>query len=424
MPSSPEKQAISVGEALQIAKVGLESIRLSIIGEVSGFTGNRYPTKYFSLKDEKTAMSCVMWANVYNAAGIDLKDGQEIEIEGKFSVFEKRGDMNFHVSKIRVAGQGQIRIELAQREARLRAEGLFDASRKKPIPKMPQKIAVVTSGGGAVIHDIIKTLGRRWPYAELLFYGVGVDTKDAVTQIISGLSAADASDADLVILARGGGSFEDLLPFSDEELVRFIAGMSKPLVSGVGHEPDVTLTDHVADLRAATPTAAAEAASSPSQEELKRQILDDAQKIHIVLSRKIHHLENRLESISKRPVFAGPEALLQVRAMMLDSVLFRMESIMSRGFSVQAARLESSQRHLLRVADSLTAGRRASLEKSVASMDALSPLKVFGRGYAAAFDKESGSVLKSVNATHEGQEIIVKLSDGTIDCEVRGIHHG
>ena len=399
-------------------------MRLRIIGEVSGFTGSRYATKYFSLKDSDSALKCIVWGNVYKAAGVDLKDGQEIEVEGKFSVYPQKGEMSFHVSKIHIAGEGQLRLELAQREARLRAEGLFDEARKQSLPTFPSKIAVVTSPAGAVIHDITKTLARRWPYAEVLLFGVRVEGAEAEARIIEGLQKADKSQAEVVILARGGGSFEDLLPFSDEQVVRTIAAMQKPVVSGVGHEPDISLADHVADLRAPTPTAAAEAVSTPSADDLQQHLTASAHGMNMLLQKKIRLLRQQLDSHAGRPVFSGPEALLQVRAMMLDSAQQRLTTQMSRGFEVQATRLVRMQERLHRQGTTLTEQKRYRLEQNAQALDALSPLKVLGRGYAAVFDETSGEVLDSTGAANIGQNIQVKLKDGHLDCEVKGIEHG
>jgi len=422
--ASPEKKAISVSEALQIAKIGLESIRLRIIGEVSGFTGNKYTTKYFSLKDGESALKCIVWGNVYKAAGVELKDGLEIEVEGKFSVYPQRGEMSFHATKLHIAGEGQLRLELAQREARLRAEGLFDPALKQPLPLFPQRIAVVTSPAGAVIHDISKTLKRRWPLAEILLFGVRVEGADAVSHITKGLQQADASHAEVVILARGGGSFEDLLPFSSEEVVRSIAAMRLPVVSGVGHEPDISLADHAADLRAPTPTAAAEAVSTPSAEEVQQSLAGSAHGMEMALVKKIRLLRQQLESYARRPVFAGPEALLQVRAMMLDALSDRFEQQLARGFDLQSRKIANMQERLHRIGPSLTDTKQQKIEQYYQALEALSPLKVFRRGYAVALDAHSEEVLDSVKKARIGQAIKIELKDGHLDCEVKGVADG
>ncbi|MCL2438045.1 MAG: exodeoxyribonuclease VII large subunit [Coriobacteriia bacterium] len=424
MPSKPEQSAISVSEALNIVKIGLESMRMRIIGEVSGFTGNRYATKYLSLKDSDSALKCIIWGNVYKAAGVDLKDGLEVEVEGKFSVYPQKGEMSFHVSKIHIAGEGQLRLELARLEARLRAEGLFDEAHKQSPPLLPRKIAVVTSPAGAVIHDITKTLARRWPFAEVLLFGVRVEGSEAEERIVEGLQAADVSQADVVILARGGGSFEDLLPFSSERVVRVIAAMQKPVVAGIGHEPDISLADHVADLRAPTPTAAAEVVSTPNVDDIQQILMGSSRSMSVALQKKVRLLRQQLDSYSSRPVFSGPEALLQVRAMMLDSVLQRMTAQMGRGFEAQSAKLLRAQEHLHKRGNTLVEQRRHRLEQNAQALDALSPLKVLGRGYAAVFDEESGEVLDTVEAANIGQDIRIRLKDGQLDCEVKGVRHG
>ena len=424
MPSAPEQKAISVSEALHIVKGGLEKVRLRIIGEVSGFTGNKYPTKYFSLKDSESAVKCIMWGNVYGSAGVEIKDGLEIEVEGKFSVFPQRGEMSFHVSKIHIAGEGALRLELAQREAKLRAEGLFDEALKKPIPSFPQKIAVVTSPAGAVIHDITKTLKRRWPAAEILLFGVRVEGTGVDIHIAEGLEAADASGSDVVIVARGGGSFEDLLPFSSEVIVRTIAAMQTPVVSGVGHEPDVSLADHVADLRAPTPTGAAEAVSTPSAEELQAHLAGTAHSMGVMLTKKTRMLRQQLDNYASRPVFAGPEALLEVRQLMLDSIVDRMLTHMPRSFDAEGMRLERACQRMLDLGPVLTQQRSQKIASNAQALEALSPRKVFARGYAAVLDERKGQIVDSVSKIEVGQKVKVELQDGPLDCEVKGVADG
>ncbi|MCL2680036.1 MAG: exodeoxyribonuclease VII large subunit [Coriobacteriia bacterium] len=416
------KTAVSVSEALSIVKIGLETLRLRVIGEVSGFTGNRYPTRYFSLKDGDAVLKCVVWRNVYEAAAVDLKDGQEIEVVGKFSAYPARGELNFQVAKLYISGEGQLRMELAAREARLRAEGLFDAARKSMLPVYPLRIAVVTSPAGAVIHDITQTLQQRWPLAEILLYGVRVEGADAVAQIMAGLQAADASDAEVIILARGGGSFEDLLPFSDEALVRCIAGLNKPVVAGIGHEPDNSLADLVADVRVATPTAAAEAVSSPGIDTLTRLLASNSSSIHAAMRDQIQQRAERLAALASRPVFAGPAELLQVRSMMLDTAQQRLITCMTQGFVTQQQRVTHTHKRLQQAGASLLAPQRSKLEAVVGMLDALSPLKVLGRGYALVFDAtDTRDVIDSVAAVTPGQGVQVRLQDGQLDCEVKGI---
>ncbi|MDR1413235.1 MAG: exodeoxyribonuclease VII large subunit [Actinomycetes bacterium] len=392
--AATREPALSVGEAMNIAKRGLETIRLRVSGEVSDSTGTRYPSLYFSLKDKDAVMNCTIWKNVRAGLDVDIQNGMQIEVEGKFSAWPKKGTMQFQVARVEVAGEGALRAQLARLERQLRAEGLFSPARKQLLPAWPARIALVTSPAGDAVHDVLRTLARRWPLAELLFFGTRVEGADAPEQIRRALEAADASDAELILLVRGGGSFEDLLVFSDEALVRFAATLQKPLVTGIGHEPDNNLIDYVADVRASTPTAAAEAVS-PDVAEVQARLTLVAQGLATALERSVAVKRMQLERLASRALFRDAAALFAERAQTLDWLSGRLRRATEARLERDAARLKAA----------------------VGTLDALSPLKVLSRGYAAVFDENTGVVVDSVTKVQTGDVLRVRVADGSLKAK-------
>ena len=260
--------ALSVSAAMQMAKQSLESVTVRIVGEVSEVSVKAgYKAAYFTVKDQNAALPCMMWNNRYRSAGVQLAVGQLVEIAGRFTLYAAKGRMNFDVFSLNLAGEGDLRLKVANIAKKLQAEGLTDPARKRPIPAFPECIGLVTSPRSAAVHDVLRTLRRRFPVATVKLAGVPVEGANAPAGIIEGLRCVVAAGSQVVLVVRGGGSFEDLMPFNDEQLARAIAACPVPVVTGIGHEVDTSIADMVSDLRASTPTAAAEAVS-PSTESL------------------------------------------------------------------------------------------------------------------------------------------------------------
>ncbi|MBQ9069045.1 MAG: exodeoxyribonuclease VII large subunit, partial [Eggerthellaceae bacterium] len=250
---------LSVTEAMNVAKGALESCTLTLVGEVSEVSNKPgYKAVYFTVKDEGASLPAMMWMNRFHASGVDLRVGMLVKLTGRFTLYAPKGRMNFDVFSLSLTGEGDLRQKVADLARKLRGEGLMEASRKRPLPLYPQAIGLVTSPRGAAVHDVLRTLRRRFPAARILLAGVPVEGAQAPAHLIEGLGATVAAGAEVVLLVRGGGSFEDLMPFNDESLARTIASLPVPVVTGVGHEPDNSIADMVADVRASTPTAAAE----------------------------------------------------------------------------------------------------------------------------------------------------------------------
>lgn len=315
-----KQEAYTVSQAMSIVKGGLEKIRISVVGEVSEISDKPgYKAAYFTIRDKSAAMSCLMWRNKYAASGIVLKQGMLVELTGYFTCYAARGTMQFSVDKLQLAGEGMLRMQVAALARKLQAQGLMDESRKRKIPALPQRIALVTSPRGKAVHDVLRTLRKRYPLGEVFLYGVTVEGETAPQEMSEALQAACKAQPayDVILLVRGGGSYESLMPFNDEGLARVIAACSIPVVTGIGHEPDNTIADMVADKRCSTPTAAA-AAVVPSAEELEEKLKNAASLLSNAYVHRLEALNYRLERLSDRAIFKDENYLLAGYIQTLD----------------------------------------------------------------------------------------------------------
>lgn len=461
---SSDKAPLSVSAALAIVKKGLESLTFSIVGEVSDLSDNpRYKAVYFTLADKGAALSCLMWRNAFDPLGIELKSGMQIEVRGRFSLYSAKGRMQFDVKQLTLAGEGQLRAEVAALAAKLKAQGLMDASRKLPLPPVPETVGLITSPRGKAVHDVLRTLRRRFPLAKVLLFGTNVEGKDAAKGIIQALHAADASEAEVLLLVRGGGSYEDLMPFNDEALAVAIAELRTPLITGIGHEPDTAIADMVASLRASTPTAAAETAV-PSAQDVASSLATRQSSLAQVEQRYLERARHILESYARSAVFTHSRSLTSEAALNLEQTALRLDLAIPTGFTAARESLKDAQQRmhsvvsdvlkdthttaqqskqalghlganlvqsycievkeqqhmLLHAGSTLTSASNSALATAAASIESLSPLAVLARGYALGYD-EQGSILRSTAQVHEGSTIKVRLANGTIDAQVVSI---
>ncbi len=392
------KAPLSVTAACALAKETLESFVVTILGEVSEVSDKAgYKAVYFTIKDEKASLSCLIWNNRYATCGMKLERGMLVQVTGRFTLYAAKGRMNFDVFSLSLAGQGDLRMRVAALARKLEAEGLMDPRRKRPIPQLPLKIGVVTSPRGKAIHDVLRTLRRRYPLAQVLVAGVAVEGATAAEGIIEGLYACASAGAEVICLVRGGGSFEDLMPFNDEGLARAIAASPVVVVTGIGHEPDTTIADMVADQRASTPTAAAEAVS-PTKETLKANLTALARAIEHPMQLRIERSQAKLDRLSALPLFREPE----------------------RFFAGESLALDDCRQRLAAFARTYPERMRSRLGIAAARLEDLSPLSALSRGYAIARDKQ-GVFVKSVKQARLGEPLAVMLADGDIDCEITNI---
>lgn len=430
---------LSVSDALSIAKEALEGITLSVVGEISDLSDNpRYKAVYFTLADEGAALPCLMWRSSFERLGIQLRSGMQIEVRGRFSVYSAKGRMQFDVRQMTLAGEGQLRAQVAALAAKLRSQGLMDESRKLMLPAIPETIALVTSPQGKAVHDVLRTLRRRFPLARVVFFGVKVEGRDAPRDIVQALRAAEASEAEVILLVRGGGSYEDLMPFNDETLAKVIAGMRKPVITGLGHEPDNSIADMVASHRASTPTAAAEAAV-PDAQELWGTLVIRHTSLQSGMARAMERSQHALEVLRRSTVFVQGRYLTAEYALDLEQTAARLDTAIPTGFAAArenaekaAVRLRGSMEDMLEghsaalgqatqslahIASTLTASHNAFLAAAAASVESLSPLAVLSRGYSLSYD-EQGSVVRSIEQVEVGDQLEMRLSDGSVKARV------
>lgn len=371
---------------------------LQVEGEISNFTHHYSGHMYFSLKDDKSRIKCVMFKNDNEAIGFKPKDGMRVVISGQVSVYEKDGSYQVYARKMEKQGLGDLYRAFEELKKKLAEEGLFDQERKVPLPRIPKKIGVVTSSTGAAIRDITSILRRRYPAVNMLLYPALVQGDGAPKDIIKALKYLDSrEDIDLIIVGRGGGSFEELGAFNDEALARCIADLDTPVISAVGHETDFTIADFVADVRAATPSAAAEL-SVPDRKTLLDEVSSIGSSVLGEMGRKISREDDKLDSLMKRLSYSSPYRSLSDKQMELDGIFRQLEHSMFRSFSGYRERL---------------AGYDARLKLSNPGL----PLE---KGYGIVTDPD-GRIIRSIDVIIPKDMISVRLKDGSLMARVEEV---
>ena len=394
---------LSVSDLTSMIKTTLESgfYGLVVEGEISGFRPASTGHWYFSLKDQKAVISCAMWRSSVPRVGFSPKDGMKVIVTGSLSVFEPRGTYQIICTSMKVAGEGDILAMLEERKRKFAALGYFDQELKKPIPKRPNRVAVVTSPTGAALQDILQITGRRNNGMDIIILPAVVQGSDAAPTIAKRIDEVNEFLlADVIIVGRGGGSIEDLLPFSEECVIEAIHRSRIPVISAVGHEIDWAISDYVADLRAPTPSAAAELVCESS--------LDQREKVSQLCSAMYDALYVKLNEVKLRlAAFSPSNARLQ-----LDSRLNRIRM-----------QLDSETQDMQHSIHNLITLRSSRAELLKHKIMALSPLAVLDRGYSIVTDSE-GRTLKSISQTRSGDVISVKMSDGSVSAKVQEVSDG
>lgn len=373
--------------------------RVSVKGELSNY--KIYPSghHYFTMKDADCAIRCVMFRGAASKLRFRPESGMKVTAVGRVSVYPRDGAYQLYATELVPEGAGDLQVAFEQLKAKLEAEGLFDRAHKKPLPPFPKTVAVITSGAGAAVHDIIRVMGKRWPMTKIVLLPVRVQGVEAPPEIVGALRYANRwRVADVIITGRGGGSIEDLWAFNDERVARAIYESDIPVISAVGHEPDVTISDYVADRRAATPSNAAEIAV-PDALEVREALEGRDVRLLQAMRKKLEALSRRLDELGARPALGDPEVYLGNKRMALDY---------SRTALVAAyeKRLEAK-------------GRAAAT--LAAKLDALSPLKVLERGYSIA--QKDGQTLRRAADVAAGDSIDVRLPDGSLGCIVQEVRN-
>ena len=418
---SDAPRAFTVTEAMTLAKRTLEAVPLRVMGEVSELTDRSgYKAVYFSLTDGSSVMPCLMWRDAFELAGVPVRDGMLVEVGGALTVYPPKGRMQFQVRSLQAAGEGALRMQVAALARRLEAEGLMRPERRRAIPEYPDRIALVTSPRGKAVHDVIRTLRRRYPIAELDIAGVTVEGAGAVDAIVQGMHIAGASGADVVILARGGGSYEDLMPFNDEAVVRAIVECPVPVVTGIGHEPDTSLSDMVADLRASTPTAAAEAVA-PALDELDARLRVTSRMLGRALLHTARRDAHRLAVVRARPVFTDAATLTAVAAQRVDAAAAGLARALPGPLARDRARVRvAAERMSATVLRALERGR-VDVRHGAERLEGLSPLAILARGYAVCYAADGTTVVRSASMLAPGDRVRVRLHSGGAGCVVETV---
>jgi exodeoxyribonuclease VII large subunit len=366
-----------------------------VSGEISNFSRPSSGHIYFTLKDENAALKCVIWKVNAMRLRMALGDGMAVDAHGYISIYEPRGEYQLYVDALRLAGEGFLYQEFLRLKSRLEAEGLFDEKRKRSIPQRPAVIGIITSPTGAALQDMLNTLRRRYPLAEVVISPAAVQGDQAPGEIISALeNLIQGVKPDVILLARGGGSLEDLWAFNDENVVRAVAASKIPVISGVGHETDFTLSDFAADLRAPTPTAAAEMAT-PDITDLKIDLQDLHDRLESSLESLLSSFKQNYETLKARLQQGSPLWLIDNSRQRLDEITNRISTAMDHRTTLSLSQLRST----------------------AARLDSVNPLEVIRRGYAIV-RKADGMLIHSIKQTQPKSQIKIQVSDGTFGATV------
>jgi exodeoxyribonuclease VII large subunit len=397
-----ETNTLSVTQLNNIVKQLIDNepalFSVCVRGELSNY--KIYPSghHYFTLKDSESSIRCVMFKGNAMKLRFRPESGMGVTAFGRVSVYPRDGAYQLICTGLMPEGTGDLQVAFEQLKKKLSDEGLFDREHKKPIPRYPEKIAVITSSAGAAVHDMIRILGHRWPLTKVILLPVRVQGVEAPPEIVGAIRYANEFKvADVIITGRGGGSIEDLWAFNDERVARAIYASEIPVISAVGHEPDVTISDYVADLRASTPSNAAELAV-PDIAEFEDGLRSYEIRAQQAMNKKLNTLRAKLDSLSEKRVMSDPTAQINDRRIDLDHCRDRLVS----------------------AGEKIISDKKHEYVRLASSLDAMSPLKVIARGYAIVNDKDEHNV-KSIKEVNIGDEISVRLSDGTAECTVKGL---
>ena len=438
------QNVVSVSTLVHYLKSKLESDNLIqkvlVEGEISNFSNYRSGHWYFSLKDENSLIRCVMFSSYNKKVQFAPKDGDKVIIQADVSVYEQRGDIQLLVYAMKSDKIGDLYLQFEKLKAKLYAEGLFDDKYKKPIPLYPMNIALVTGANTAARSDVLTTLNRRWPIAEIHEYSALVQGNESAGQIINALSRADNNHHDVILLVRGGGSIEDLWSFNDETLARTIFNLKTPIITGIGHEINYTISDYVADLRAPTPTGAAERCA-PDQKDVLNMLNVYQTRLNTAITTKKDHASRELNKYSSSFVFSSPQRLYSEKEMQLENLSnalyhsvhtyeMNLEQSLSRYDNLLTSTIKDNlsqlnldineyKNKLNNSVKFIKDKKENCLRQNAGLLDAYSPLKSLARGYAIV--EKDGEAIKSTDNLHTDDTLSIRMYDGKIITKVAEI---
>lgn len=414
--------------------VNVQSILIK--GEISNFTNHRSGHWYFTLKDAKAKLNCVMFASYASRCNILLKEGMQVIVNASLSVYEAQGSVQLYVTKVQVDGLGDLYLQYEQIKQKLSMEGLFDPAHKKPLPIYPEHIVLISAKEGAALQDMKHTLARRWPLAKVSFLPSLVQGKDAAKHLIENLKKADELHPDVILLARGGGAIEDLWCFNDEALARCIYACQSVVVSGVGHETDTTLVDYVSDARAATPTAAAELVT-PDIQEVKQVLSVQKRRMMQLMNARLNEAQAQMNKVQNNRYLVNPMLYIQDAQLRLAMHTKELESVkqrlvhedtalrmMKQRLCLSAKQLEQRSREdwkqhatsLHQAIKQVDQNQQKRLGTMAALLDAFGPLKILSRGYGVIYKDEH--IIKSIQDVQIEDTVTIRMQDGTLSTSI------
>lgn len=412
-------QYISVSDLNSYVKTYLENNYflqdIYIKGEISNFKRHQSGTLYFAIKDEKAAVNVVMFQSYANKVKVSLKDGDLVLIRGRISVYEARGTYSINAIEVLFDSKGMLLIQFEQLKEKLLNEGLFDKDTKKPIPKYPFKIGLITAPNGAAVQDMLRTIKSRWPIAEVIIFPSLVQGSDASLDIVKNIKLADSYNLDVIICGRGGGSIEDLWPFNEEIVARAIFNCNTPIISAVGHEIDTTISDYVADARGLTPTDGAIKAT-PNLTDVINNINELKSDLAISLSNIIKFNKEKVNSLKNSYVLTNPTKIYDTYRYKVDELESDLLSLMKDITYKEKVNLMKNKESLNILFKDYLTNYKNKFITLTGKLDSLSPLKVLNRGYAFASYKEK--IIKKIDDVNIDEIIDLSLSDGKVTTKV------
>ena len=393
--------------------------RVYLKGEISNYKGHTRGHLYFTLKDETSRINAVMFASNATSLSFVPEDGMNVLVEGRISVYEASGAYQIYVEKMIEDGIGNLYIEYEKLKKKLEAEGLFDASLKKPIPKYPKLIGIITAPTGAAVRDIISTIKRRYPLADTILFPTLVQGELAKDNIVKQIKKAQEYNLDLIICGRGGGSIEDLWAFNEECVARAIYDSKIPIISAVGHEPDFTIADYVADLRAPTPTGAAEMAV-PNLVDLKTLIKQYELRLNENINHLLKHYNKQLDAIKENYILKNPLAMYEIKEQKLDNILTYLNTYIKNLLDNRTnALIYLKEKYILTHPHSIYEKKQTEFKMLLNKLELLNPLNILSKGYSVI--EKDNKIINSIKNISVNDEIKLTLVDGYIDATIKKV---
>lgn len=387
-----------------------------IKGEISNYRPHPSGHMYFTLKDENASVNAIMFASNAKRMAFHANNGDKVLVRGYVSVYEKTGQYQLYIREMSRDGLGNLFIQFEELKKKLSSEGLFNEEHKKPIPTIPQRIAVLSAKQGAALQDVLRTIKGRFPAARIIIFPIPVQGKGAFIKIIETLKGIDQLNFSTILLVRGGGSIEDLWNFNEEALVRCIYELKTPIITGVGHETDFTLVDFVSDLRCATPTAAAVAAT-PHVDELTESVVHKKVQLQTLLTRRLEIERQHLNHLRSHYFFKDPHRLIENDLLKMMQYKNKLDAFHDKFMISHQSIIKKKLQTLSYLMNQTIAKEQFSYMKKIEKLDLVSPLKTLARGYALV--KKDDKLVDSVNMLSKGDKVELTLKDGHVEAEIK-----